>query len=179
MEEPDVEIGELIAGITQMIGYKAQLTNAEWGREFAPLLVATGNEEAIKYVVADGAEGYRSKYLSGTRSVARNATAQLSKGGMTSEQIGECIVRQLAFEVLAPGTPPVAMRYAKHALLVRAFLEDSRKLAGHQRNNEFLRRAMVATEPYPDQELGELIEEGLVDPMQLLSDDATGTDGAE
>jgi len=158
---------EIVAGVTESIGFQAVLTNAAWGNEFASRLYAIGHEAAIKYVMADGAEGYRAKHLSQTRAAAREASRRLASKGRDVDSVDECIARQLSFAVLATGLPPVPLRHAKHALIAQAYREHTDQLQGHLLNNDLLRRAMQATAPWPDRTVGQLVSEGLIDPADL------------
>jgi hypothetical protein len=164
------ETTELIAAIASEVGFKAELTNAEWGREFAELLFATEDEEAIKYVIADGAETYRSRYLTRTRSAARQATQKLTLEEIETDDTEHYVSLQLAFEIVVPGRPPVAARYATHEFLREAYYHDSRRLKGAIANNRWLYRAMKATEPYPDRMLGELVDAGIIDPAEFTEE---------
>ena len=158
--------GDLLREIAEEIGFQSWLTNAAWGRRFADLLYATGEEEAIKRVLADGAEGIRSKYLSETRRKARDASAHI----VASESDADArawIAQQLSFEVCAPGFPPMPLRDATHQIIAAAYLADLKKLQGHVQNNLQLKRAMDLTAAHPDQTVGELMTSGVITAAEL------------
>lgn len=159
-------VGEVLREIAEAIGPKAWLTNAEWGQRFAELLWASGDEAAIKHVLADGAEGYRSKELSQTRRAAREASRHILASNSAADA-QSWLAQQLSFEVCAPGQPPVPLRDARHALLKAAYLADSKRLEGHLQNNLQLKRAVDVTQPYPDRTVGELIASGAISPADL------------
>lgn len=160
---------QIVAAVADTIGYDAPLANCEWGREFALALMATGDEDAIAYALADAGESYRSRYLSQTRQRSRKAARQLiTRNGDPSIDLDTILVRQLSFQIEVPGIAPIPASAATHQLLKEAHRYHSKNLRGQIENNAFLQRASALTEPFPDETLGRLIASGRINPSSLV-----------
>lgn len=150
---------DAINDVIYQIGLATPVTNAEWGRLFADALLDTGDQEAIRYALAEAGEKYRSKHLSTTRSLAQRATQSLVS---TTTSQNDAIPRQLAFEVAFEGVAPRPLALCDHDFLAQAAAYMERKLHGLQRNVNFVRRAARMTKPYPGRTVQSLIHDGMV-----------------
>ncbi len=150
---------DTISDVIEQVGLSTPVTNAEWGRMFADALLDMGDDEAIRYALADAGEKYRSIHLSRTRSSARNATRSIIASGAVSD---DTLPRQLAFEVAFEGVAPRPLALCDHDFLAQAAAYMERQLHGLQQNVNLIRRAARLTKPYRGRTIQSLIRDGLV-----------------
>lgn len=153
---------DTINAVIDEIGLGTPVTNADWGRMFADALLATGDDDAIRYALSEAGEKYRSQALSRTRKAARKAVDVALKRNRPEGADVLAAHKQLAFEVCFEGVAPRPLVDADYAFLVEAEAYMERMYQGTQENLLFIRHAIFVTAPYPGQRIGDLIDAGLI-----------------
>jgi hypothetical protein len=161
-------VSAVLHEVIDRVGLPFGLSIAQRAQLCADELLGTGDEEAIRYMLAEGWERELSRQFTEARRVAKRAGKDMVAGGGEAEPVA----RQLAFPVVAPGKPPVPLARATHAVIAAALDAEETQLRGRQRNIALLRRAAFATQRWPDKTVAELLAARLISPEQLF--EATG-----
>lgn len=153
---------DTINRVIEELGITTPVTNADWGRMFADLLLEQGDDEAVCYALADAGEKYRSGALSKTRKAARTSVNHAIKKRGANGSAERAAHHQLAFEVSFEGVAPRPLSATTHEFLREAVAYAKRQHHGIQENLRFLQHAEHVTEPFPGQTVHELVSAGLL-----------------
>lgn len=163
------ERSDLLRGIVESIDQNQ--SNADWGREFGQAVFESGDEELIVYVLSDAGEKYRSSQLTKLRKRASDAAYKLVSS--TNGERAEALAEQMEMPIVVPGFPPLSLGTSNHYFLRDACAAAEKHLKGFSRNLRFWQRYRDKSEPWPDESIRTLLDDGRITPVSLQKEDGS------
>ncbi len=164
----DQHVPGVLRDVSARVGTAFGLSIARRAQLCADELIATGDEEAIRFMLVEGWERELSRQFSQAKTAARRAAAVMVAAGKTFAEGNGHVATQLYFPIIVPGRPPVPLGEANHPLIAAALDAEEKQLHGRQQNIAVLRKIAAATQPWPERRVVDLLAEGLIGVDELF-----------
>lgn len=130
--------------------------DAERARICADTILMEGDEEFIRWMVAQGAM----KQISASHSRIRARTNRLSQKIATARSVKgqQLMLAQLTYPITPPNQPSVQLGEATFELIDAMFESETVQIEGRQRNLAMLRNFREVTRPYPGRTVLNLVQ---------------------
>lgn len=153
---------DVVRDVVVEVNGRFGLSTAQRAELCASRLLETGDEAAILLVLKSGFQRELSRDLSNRKTMARVARSSFAPGATDGQH-----AEQLVFPVVVPGMPAVPLFQATNRIIRLALDAEVAQLDGRRRNVDALQRYAIATEPWPDRTVGDLIAAGLIGVGQI------------